>query len=481
NRAPTLHRLGIQAFEPILINGSAIQLHPLVCSAFNADFDGDQMAVHVPLSRAAVIEAREVMLASHNMLLPSSGEPVIAPTLDIVLGCFYLTMIKPGVKGEGMVFSSFEEAKLAHDLGVIHLNAEIEVTDTGGERLKTSVGRIIFNEVLPGEFSFINEAMDKQSLKQLVADCYKRVGDEGAAEVADSVKRLGFRYATRSGSSIAMNDIEAPKGKKKLLDEVDRRVAEVDKQFQRGLITDDERYASTVELWSEATNKVTDAIAESLDRYGSIYLMATSGAKGNIAQIRQMAGMRGLITDPSGKIIDFPIRSSFREGLTALEYFISTHGARKGLADTALRTADSGYLTRRLVDVAQDLIILEEDCGTTAGIWIYETGERRILAPFAERILGRIAAAKIVHPQSGETIVERNQEVDEEKVKEINQAGITKVYIRSPLSCQSRHGICQFCYGRSLARGHLVEIGDAVGVIAAQSIGEPGTQLTLRT
>lgn len=481
NRAPTLHRLGIQAFMPILINGSAIQLHPLVCSAFNADFDGDQMAVHVPLSRASVIEAKEVMLASHNMLLPSSGEPVIAPTLDIVLGCFYLTMIKPGVKGEGMVFSSFEETMLAHDLGVIHLNAEIEVVDAGGERLKTSVGRIIFNEVLPGEFSFINEAMDKQLLKQLVADCYKRVGDEGAAEVADSVKSLGFRYATKSGNSIAMNDIEAPKGKKKLLDEVDRRVAEVDKQFQRGLITDDERYASTVELWSEVTNKVTDAIAESLDRYGSIYLMATSGAKGNIAQIRQMAGMRGLITDPSGKIIDFPIRSSFREGLTALEYFISTHGARKGLADTALRTADSGYLTRRLVDVAQDLIILEEDCGTTAGIWIYETGERRILAPFAERVLGRIAAAKIVHPQSGETIVERNQEVDEEKVKEINQAGITKVYVRSPLSCQARHGICQFCYGRSLARGHLVEIGDAVGVIAAQSIGEPGTQLTLRT
>ena len=481
NRAPTLHRLGIQAFEPVLVNGSAIQLHPLVCSAFNADFDGDQMAVHVPLSRAAVIEAREVMLATHNMLLPNSGEPVIAPTLDIVLGCFYLTMIKPGAKGEGMRFGSFEEAKLAHELGIIHLNAEIEVTDTGGERLKTGVGRIIFNEVLPGEFGFINKAMDKQSLKQLVADCFKRVGDEGAAEVADSVKSLGFRYATRSGSSIAMNDIEAPEGRKKLLDEVERRVAEVDKQFQRGLITDDERYASTVELWSEATNKVTDAIADSLDRFGSIYLMATSGAKGNIAQIRQMAGMRGLITDPSGKIIDFPIRSSFREGLTALEYFISTHGARKGLADTALRTADSGYLTRRLVDVAQDLIILEEDCGTTAGIWIYETEERRILAPFAERILGRIAAAKIVHPQSGETIVERNQEIDEEKVKEINQAGITKVYIRSPLSCQARHGICQFCYGRSLARGHLVEIGDAVGVIAAQSIGEPGTQLTLRT
>jgi DNA-directed RNA polymerase subunit beta' len=464
-----------------LINGSAIQIHPLVCAAFNADFDGDQMAVHVPLSKAAVLEAREVMLASHNMLLPSSGEPVVAPTLDIVLGCFYLTMFRPGAKGEGMVFSSFEEARLVHELGLTDLGAEIEVRDEGGERRKTSVGRIIFNDIVPEEFGFLNKAMDKQSLKQLIADCYKRLGSEGAAVLADDIKSLGLRYATRSGSTIAMNDVEAPECKKELLREVEGKVTEVENQFQRGLITEEERYMNTVELWSEATNKMSVAIAESLDRYGSMFLMATSGAKGNIAQIRQMAGMRGLITDPSGRIVDFPIRSSFREGLTALEYFISTHGARKGLADTALRTADSGYLTRRLVDVAQDLIVHEEECGTTAGIWIYEAPEKRILAPFAERILGRFAAARIIHPQSGEAIVERSEEIDEEEAKEIAQAGITKVYVRSPLTCQSRHGICQRCYGMSLASGHLVDIGEAVGTIAAQSIGEPGTQLTLRT
>ncbi len=481
NRAPTLHRLGIQAFEPVLIDGSAIQLHPLVCSAFNADFDGDQMAVHVPLSRAAVLEAREVMLASNNMLLPSSGEPVVAPTLDIVLGCFYLTIAKPGAKGAGMVFSSAEEAKLARALRLIDLEAEIEVRLDGGERVKTTVGRIIFNEILPKELGFMNQVMDKGSLKALIANCFKRFGNVTAAEMADNIKRLGFRYVTRSGSTIAMSDIVAPEGKEELIEEVEGKVAEVDKQFQRGLITDEERYASTVALWTEATKKVTSAIAGSLDRYGSIYQMATSGAKGNIDQIRQMAGMRGLMTDPSGRIIDLPITSSFREGLTALEYFISTHGARKGLADTALRTADSGYLTRRLVDVAQDLIVLEEDCGTTGGIWIHEVTEKHILVPFKERILGRVAAAAITHPDSGAVIVERGEEIDEGKLEEITQAGIDKVYIRSPLSCQARHGVCQLCYGRSLAHGRRVQLGEAVGIIAAQSIGEPGTQLTLRT
>ena len=481
NRAPTLHRLGIQAFEPVLIDGSAIQIHPLVCSAFNADFDGDQMAVHVPLSRAAVLEAREVMLASNNMLLPSSGEPVVAPTLDIVLGCYYLTMVNPGAKGEGMFFSSFEEAKLAYELGFASLSAEIEAMDDNRERQKTSVGRIIFSEIVPKEMGFPNKVMDKQALKQLIADCYKRMGNEAAAELANNIKNTGLRYATQSGSTISMNDVQAPEGKKELMEEVERKVTEVDKQYQRGLITEDERYYNTVELWSEATDKMSTAISESLNRYGSIFLMARSGAKGNIAQIRQMAGMRGLISDPSGRIIDFPIRSSFREGLTALEYFISTHGARKGLADTALRTADSGYLTRRLVDVAQDVIILEENCGTTAGLWIYEAAENRILAPFTERIVGRVAAAKIIHPETGEAIAERNEEIDEDKAKDIAQAGITKVYVRSVLSCQSRHGVCQYCYGRSLARGHLVELGEAVGIVAAQSIGEPGTQLTLRT
>jgi len=482
NRAPTLHRLGIQAFEPVLIDSSAIQVHPLVCAAFNADFDGDQMAVHVPLSQAAVKEAREVMLSTHNMLLPSSGEPVVAPTLDMVLGCYYLTTIKPGAKGERMVFGGAEEAKLAYDLGIIDLEAEIEVRDgEDGERRRTSVGRIIFNEVLPEELGFLNEVMDKQSLKQLIADCHKLLGSEGAALVADDIKSLGFQYATRSGSTIAMNDIETPECKGRLLEEAEERVAEVEKQFQRGLITEEERYASVIEIWSETTEKISDAIAASLYRYGSIYMMATSGAKGNIAQIRQMAGMRGLMTDPSGRIIDLPIRSSFREGLTVLEYFISTHGARKGLADTALRTADSGYLTRRLIDISQDVIILEEDCGTSAGVWISEAPEKSILAPFPERLVGRLAATKIAHPATGETIVELNEEIDEEKAKEIASAGIARVYVRSPLSCHSRHGVCQHCYGSSLARGRLVDTGEAVGIIAAQSIGEPGTQLTMRT
>ena len=481
NRAPTLHRLGIQAFEPVLIEGSAIQIHPSVCAAFNADFDGDQMAVHVPLSHAAVREAREIMLSTHNMLLPSSGEPVVAPTLDMVLGCYYLTIIKPGAKGEGTVFGSFDEAKLVYDLGAIDLGAEIEVRDESGKRMRTSVGRIIFNEALPEELGYFNEVTDKQALKQLIADCYKLLGNEGAAQLADNIKKLGFQFATKSGMTIAMNDLQTPESKKRLLEEAEERVAEVERQFQRGLITEEERYASAVSIWSETTNKVSDALADSLDRFGSIYLMATSGAKGNIAQIRQMAGMRGLMTDPSGRIIDLPIRSSFRDGLTVLEYFISTHGARKGLADTALRTADSGYLTRRLIDVSQDVIVLEEDCGTTSGIWLSEVAERSILAALRERILGRTAVEKIIHPTSGETIVERNEEIDEEKVKEITSAGISRLYVRSPLSCQSRHGVCQLCYGRSLARGHLAEKGDAVGIIAAQSIGEPGTQLTMRT
>ncbi|MEA1958836.1 MAG: DNA-directed RNA polymerase subunit beta' [Chloroflexota bacterium] len=481
NRAPTLHRLGIQAFEPVLIDGSAIQIHPLVCTAFNADFDGDQMAVHVPLSKAAILEAREVMLASRNMLLPSSGEPVVDATLDIVLGCYYLTMLKPGVKGEGMMFSSFEEAKLAYDMRVISLGAEIEVRDDEGERIKTTVGRIIFNEVLPEEMRFMNRTADKGVLKRLVADCYKMLGSERAAELADDIKRLGFRYATRSGSSIAIHDMQSPDSKPEILEDVEKRVIEVDRQFQKGLITEDERYSNTVRLWSEATDRISQAIEESLDRYGSIYLMVTSGAKGNIAQIRQMAGMRGLMADPSGRVIDLPIRSSFREGLTALEYFISTHGARKGLADTALRTADSGYLTRRLVDVAQDLIVLEEDCGTTAGMWIVMDSGRRILAPFEERLVGRYAAAAVFHPKTRSIIVERNQEIDEDIAAEIAQADIHSVYVRSPLTCQLRHGICQMCYGRSLAHGTLVRMGEAVGIIAAQSIGEPGTQLTLRT
>ena len=483
NRAPTLHRLGIQAFQPVLIDGSAIQIHPLVCVAFNADFDGDQMAVHVPLSRAAMEEANKVMLSTYNMMLPSSGEPVVAPTLDIVLGCYYLTMVRPSMKGEGMVFSSFDEAKLAHELGVVDIGAEIEVREQvdGAKRLKTSVGRIIFNEVLPNELGFRNQLMDKKALKEIVAECYRLLGNESTATMVDNIKRLGFQYVTKSGITIAVNDIEVPKEKTRILEEAEGKIADIENQFQRGLITEDERYTSAVGVWTQATDELQAALERSMDRYSSIYMMASSGAKGNISQIRQMAGMRGLMTDPSGRIIDLPIKASFREGLAVLEYFISTHGARKGLADTALRTSDSGYLTRRLIDVSQEVIVNEEDCGTIAGIWVSEPSEKSMLAPLAERILGRIASSPIVNPVSGEMLVDRNEEIDEEKADEVVKAGITRVQVRSPLSCQSRRGICQWCYGRSLARGQLVHTGEAVGIIAAQSIGEPGTQLTMRT
>lgn len=483
NRAPTLHRLSIQAFEPVLIDGSAIQIHPLVCAAFNADFDGDQMAVHVPLSRAAVREARERMLSIYNMLLPSCGEPIMTPTLDMVLGCYYLTSIRPGAKGEGMCFSDFEEAKLAYSLGIVSLDAEIEVRNggKGAHRFKTSVGRILFNDILPPEFRFINQVMDKASLKRLVLDCYRLLGNNTTVSLLDNLKQIGFEYATRSGTTIAAKDIEVPRNKSKLIEEGDERIAVIESQFNRGLITEDERYNSAIQVWTETTDKITETIAQSLDRYGGVYMMATSGAKGNISQIRQMAGMRGLMTDPSGRIIDFPIKSSFREGLSVMEYFISTHGARKGLADTALRTSDAGYLTRRLIDVAQDLIIFEKDCGTEEGIWLYEKAENELLPPLGERLVGRLAAVDIVSPSTGEVIVRRNEEIDEDKAEQIAKAGITRAYVRSPLSCHSRRGICQYCYGRDLARRGLVEIGTAVGIIAAQSIGEPGTQLTLRT
>ncbi|MCJ7522846.1 MAG: DNA-directed RNA polymerase subunit beta', partial [Dehalococcoidia bacterium] len=483
NRAPTLHRLGIQAFHPVLIDGSAIQIHPLVCVAFNADFDGDQMAVHVPLSRAAVEEANKVMLSVYNMLLPSSGEPVVAPTLDIVLGCYYMTMIRPGTKGEGMIFGSFNEAKLAYDLGIIDLRSEIEVRQqvNGGERLKTSVGRIIFNEILPKELGFRNQNMHKKALKEIVAECNRRLGNEATADMVDDIKRLGFEHVTKSGITIAVNDIEVPKEKANILEAAEGNIVEIDNQFQHGLITEDERYNSAVKVWTRATDELQSTLEQSMDQYSSIFLMASSGAKGNISQIRQMAGMRGLMTDPSGRIIELPIKASFREGLAVLEYFISTHGARKGLADTALRTSDSGYLTRRLIDVSQEVIVSEEDCGTLIGIWISESSEKSMLASFADRILGRVASSPVVNPESGEILVDRNEMIDEEKASEIINAGITKVQVRSPLTCQSRRGICQLCYGRSLARYSLVSTGEAVGIIAAQSIGEPGTQLTMRT
>jgi DNA-directed RNA polymerase subunit beta' len=493
NRAPTLHRLGIQAFEPILIDGSAIQIHPLVCTAFNADFDGDQMAVHIPLSRAAVAEARQVMLSTQNLLLPSNGEPVVAPTLDIVLGCYYLTDTREGVKGEFKpssngtpaqgIYGSFDEAKMAYDMGHLDLRARIRVRDaqTGGQVVETSVGRIIFNEVVPEELGFHNKLMDKKAIKDLVSEASRKLDNNRTAEMVDGVKNVGFQYATKSGISIAMNDLKVPEKKAELLAAADGNVAEIEEQYNLGLMTEEERYSQAVSIWRDTTDRMQELIRDSLGEYGGVYLMAISGAKGNISQIAQMAGMRGLMSDPAGRIIDLPIRSSFREGLTVLEYFISTHGARKGLADTALRTADSGYLTRRLIDVSQDVIILAHDCGTTSGIWIGEPTEKGLFESLQERIVGRWAATDIAHPETGEVIVERVQEITEETADRIVEAGIDRVYVRSPLTCQCHRGICSLCYGRDLARSRLVQHGEAVGIIAAQSIGEPGTQLTMRT
>ncbi|MSQ32169.1 MAG: DNA-directed RNA polymerase subunit beta' [Dehalococcoidia bacterium] len=521
NRAPTLHRLGIQAFMPVLIEGSAIQVHPLVCTAFNADFDGDQMAVHVPLSKAAVLEAQQIMLSTYNMLSPSSGEPVVSPTLDMVLGCFYLTFLKKGAKGEGRIFANYGEAKLAYELSRLDadtpmdLQAEIEVrvpedlevTTSKGPvtlahngRLKTSIGRIIFNETMPAGMKFYNDLVDKGRLKLLIAECYQKLGNEGTANVLDAIKKTGFHYATISGVTIAINDIEVPKSKPALMNKADKQIAEVEKQYQRGLITEKERYTNTVKIWNDTANEMEGIIKQALPNYGGVYMMATSGAKGNIAQIKQMAGMRGLMTDPKGRIIDLPIKSSFREGLSVLEYFISTHGARKGLADTALRTADSGYLTRRLVDGAQDVIVLAEDCETNQGVWIQDDPENTILGSLYEKILGRVTAAAIVDQKTGEVLIDRNVLLDEDLTKQAialcekardkilketkskeKAATAMGIYVRSALTCETRRGICRLCYGRSLARGTLVQIGEAVGIIAAQSIGEPGTQLTMRT
>ena len=483
NRAPTLHRLGIQAFMPVLIEGSAIQIHPLVCSAFNADFDGDQMAVHVPLSRMAVEEAKSTMLSVHNMLSPASGEPLVAPTLDMVLGCYYLTKERPDAKGTGMRFADFEEAQAACDGGHLDLQAEIMVRDpeesTGW--LTTTLGRMVLNRVLPDEVEPRNRVMDRNELKELTSEFYRKLDHLDAAAALDRIKTLGFHYASTSGITIGMNDIQVSMRKPEVIAEANRKVEEYEDQYMQGLTTDDERYNNTVKAWTEASDRMEEIVKEELSNYGGIEVMAVSGAKGNIAQIKQMAGMRGLMSNPKGRIIDLPIKSSFREGLTALEYFISTHGARKGLADTALRTADSGYLTRRLIDVSQDVIILEEDCGSTEGVTITRRAEDPLLAPLEERLLGRTVALPIVHPESGEVLGDSSEEIGEEMVARIREAGIDQVTVRSPLTCEARRGLCEMCYGRIPATGRRVQRGEAVGIIAAQSIGEPGTQLTMRT
>ena len=484
NRAPTLHRLGIQAFMPVLIEGNAIQIHPLVCSAFNADFDGDQMAIHVPLSRMAVLEAKEIMLSTHNMLSPASGDPLVAPTLDMVMGCYYLTQIRETSVGAGSTFNDFDEARIAYASDLIDLHAPIQVREvrhSDGEWAETTLGRMIFNEILPERIGFQNILMDRDALKNLTASLYRTLSNEETAEVLDGVKDLGFHYATTSGITIAINDIQVSAKKPQVLEETTELVNDFEEQFLSGLISEEERYAKTVDAWTKASDRTTEFVQEELPNYGGIAVMAVSGAKGNISQIKQMAGMRGLMSNPKGRIIDLPIKSSFREGLTALEYFISTHGARKGLADTALRTADSGYLTRRLIDIAQEVIILEEDCGTLDCFWVVPRPEDETGKTLPERINGRLAAAPVAHPETGEIMVERNQMIDLEIGKAMTDAGIREVPVRSPLNCECRRGVCQSCYGRLPATGMTVEMGQAVGIIAAQSIGEPGTQLTMRT
>jgi len=481
NRAPTLHRLGIQAFEPKLVEGRAIKLHPMVCTAYNADFDGDQMAVHLPLSAEAQAEARLLMLSAHNILNPKDGHPVVSPTQDMVLGSYYLTMEKPGDLGEDKIFSSVDEAIMAYDNGAVSLHAKVKIR-FDGELLETTVGRVIFNSVIPKKLGYFNRVADKKTLGKIVDDSYRKLGFSATGEFLDGIKRLGFKFATKAGITISNSDIIIPSKKKDLLEDAEKQVGKVELQYRRGLITDEERYLKVIGIWNDATRRVTDALIESLDKFNSVYMMANSGARGNIQQIRQLAGMRGLMADPSGRIIDLPIKANFREGLTVLEYFISTHGARKGLADTALRTADSGYLTRRLVDVAQDVIVREDDCGTDEGISVAEIKDgTEVIEKLEDRIGGRMSLEDILHPETGEVLVSAGKVIEDDDAELIVAAGIKKVKIRSVLTCKSRYGVCINCYGRNLATGGIVDIGEAVGIIAAQSIGEPGTQLTMRT
>ena len=485
NRAPTLHRLGIQAFQPVLIEGSAIQVHPLVCTAFNADFDGDQMAVHVPLSREAVREARKLMMSVYSMLSPSSGEPVVAPTLDMVLGCFYVTVVKDDLLGAGREFASFEDAHLAHELGQINLRARIRVrhhvNGDESEWMDTSVGRIMFNAVLPPEMGYRNEEVDKTAMKDLTAECHRLLGSERTLEMLDAIKELGFHHASKAGITIGINDIEVSEEKGAIVGSAEDKVALLEQQYLDGLITEDERYTNAVQIWTAANDALTKVIEDNLQDYGGIYLMATSGAKGNIAQIKQMAGMRGLMSDPKGRIIDRPIKSNFREGLSVLEYFISTHGARKGLADTALRTADSGYLTRRLIDVAQEVTVSEEDCEAPTGFWIDTEADSRLMSSLEGRARSRLLAVPVADPETGQIIAEGNEEITSEVMERLREANVTGILVRSPLTCEARRGVCRACYGLALGTGQPVMLGEAVGIIAAQSIGEPGTQLTMRT
>ncbi len=507
NRAPTLHRLGIQAFEPVLVEGRAIRLHPLVCKAFNADFDGDQMAVHVPLSVEAQAEARFLMLSAHNILKPQDGKPVTVPTQDMILGSYYLTVVRPGAKGEGSIFADVNEAIMAYQTGVVDLQAQIKVRffrERDGQTLSkivdTTVGLILFNEAVPQDIGFvdrsdpdnlfkleINEVVDSDRLGQIVDMCYHAHGPTKTCEVLDNVKHLGYMYSTRGALTVSVMDIKVPEAKQQILAEAEEAVAKTTRQYRRGMISEESRYNDVVEIWTNATDRVTRELKNAMDPFNPIFMMANSGARGNMNQIRQLAGMRGLMANPSGKIIEMPIRANFREGLTVLEFFISSHGTRKGMADTALRTADSGYLTRRLVDVSQDVIVHEIDCYEAAGetprgieVTAIMNGTV-VVEPLSDRIMGRVSVEDIADPATGEILVHTNEIISAETAKRIEACGIECVSIRSVLSCRSHHGVCARCYGANLATGRLVDIGEAVGIIAAQSIGEPGTQLTMRT
>ncbi|MGE5328447.1 MAG: DNA-directed RNA polymerase subunit beta' [Deltaproteobacteria bacterium] len=502
NRAPTLHRLGIQAFEPILVEGRALKLHPLVCTAYNADFDGDQMAVHVPLSAEAQTEARLLMLSANNLLKPQDGRPVAVPTQDMVLGSYYLTIEKEGAKGEGSTFANPQEAEMAYDNGYIELHAKINVRmekeiDGKIQRkiIKTTVGKLIFNAAIPQNLGYVDRSspeklfdmeidflVDRKGLGKIVDKCIRVHGVTQTAVVLDNIKALGFKYSAKGAITISVSDMVIPDEKEKLLKEADEKVEKIVKQFKRGLISDEERYNSVINTWADAVETVTATLMKSLDKFNPLYMMAHSGARGNINQIRQLAGMRGLMANTSGKTVEIPIRSNLREGLSVLEYFTSTHGSRKGLADTALRTADSGYLTRRLVDVSQDVIVREVDCRTKRGFVVSDIKDGTdIIEPVKERLLGRYLTEKIVNQETGEVIADTDTMIDEAIAEEIVAAGNKKVAIRSILTCQAEYGVCSKCYGANLATGELVNVGEAVGIIAAQSIGEPGTQLTMRT
>jgi DNA-directed RNA polymerase subunit beta' len=511
NRAPTLHRLGIQAFEPVLIEGKAIQLHPLVCAAYNADFDGDQMAVHVPLTLEAQLEARTLMMSTNNILAPANGEPIIVPSQDVVLGLYYMTRSRVNAKGEGMVFADVKEVQRAYDSGNAHLQARIKVRisetllNVEGEQetktgiVDTTVGRVLLFNIVPEglPFSMVNQKMAKKPISQILNACYRDVGLKETVIFADQLMYTGYKYSTRSGSSIGVNDFEIPDEKASIIDQANSEVAEIESQFASGLVTQGEKYNKVIDIWSRANDIVARSMMEGLsteavinkegkeeeqESFNSVYIYADSGARGSPAQIRQLAGMRGLMARPDGSIIETPITANFREGLNVSQYFTSTHGARKGLADTALKTANSGYLTRRLVDISQDLVITEEDCGTTEGLTmspIIEGGD--IIAPLGDRVLGRVLAGDVLHEDTNELIAESGTLINERMVERLETNGVDQVYVRSPITCETRFGICSQCYGRDLARGHLANVGEAVGVIAAQSIGEPGTQLTMRT